>query len=187
MSSKWNNGHLGLRQGVDSTQVTVPGPFHVIKHPLHTLVAPPPNHVPVVDCLPPDCPTFRLPPANDSDTDLSLSTASSHSLLQPPSEIPPEQATLPDHTRRPANPGRLNATWQTLFRNALNPAPSLAAPTMGTLPDLPPPLRQALNETVRHDFSKKRPGSFRIWDANINGLSAKDGYSALHDLCSTPS
>jgi hypothetical protein len=38
---------------------------------------------------------------------------------------------------------------------------------------------------VGHDFSTKRPGSFRIWDGNINGLSTKDGYAALHDLCAS--
>jgi hypothetical protein len=146
------------------------------------------NQVPVIDCLPPDCPVFRLPPASDSDfdTDSSLSSAGSlPSLLQLPPNIPTEHATLPDHTRRPANPGRLNAAWQALFRDALNPIPTEPANTPGPPPDLPTPLRTAPNDPVGHDFSKKCSGSFRIWDGNVNGLSAKDGYSALHNLCAS--
>jgi hypothetical protein len=79
----------------------------------------------------------------------------------------------------------LNAAWQTLFRDALNPVTRTSDPTTCTPPELPPPLRRAPNAPVGHDFSAKRPGSFRIWDANINGLSAKEGYSALHDLCAS--
>jgi hypothetical protein len=121
----------------------------------------------------------------DDDDDTSLSSTSLSSLLEPATEEPPEPPPTADHSRRPSNPARLNAEWQTLFRNALAPAIPTAAPLPGTPPPLPPPIHTAPNQPVGHDFKSKAPGSFRLWDGNLNGLSAKDKYAALNDLCVT--
>jgi hypothetical protein len=38
---------------------------------------------------------------------------------------------------------------------------------------------------VGHDFRTKAAGDSRLWSGNLNGLSAKDDYSALEDLCAS--
>jgi hypothetical protein len=89
--------------------------------------------------------------------------------------------------RRPTNPSRLNADWQALFRDSLIPPAPVPQVQQGTPPppELPPPLRVAPNDPVGHDFRSKSPGDFRLWSGNVNGLSAKNGYSALEDLCAS--
>jgi hypothetical protein len=140
----------------------------------------PPNNT-IVDCLPP---LYQHPsyPCDDDDGS-SLSTTSLYSLLENTPKATSEAPSTPDHSRRPSNPARLNAEWQTLFRDALAPAvPDNNTPN-GTPLTLPPPLHTASNEPIGHDFTMKAPGSFRLWDGNLNGLSAKDKHAALHDLC----
>jgi hypothetical protein len=138
----------------------------------------------IVDLLPDLAPVGASPHSNSNGS--SLSDASVASLLQPIANIPEHPPLPPDQVRRPSNPSRLNAAWQTLFRDALLPtdnAPDRRPP--GTPPELPPPIYPAPNEPVGHNFSAKSPGIFRLWDGNLNGLSAKDNYTSLQDLCAT--
>jgi hypothetical protein len=153
----------------------------------YTAPAPTPNPLPhpsIVDLLP-DLAPVGAPYHSDSDGS-SLSDASVASLLQPIADIPEHPPLTPDQVRRPSNPSRLNAAWQTLFRDALHPTDDVhdRRPPR-TPPELPPPIYPAPNEPVGHDFSAKSPGIFRLWDGNLNGLSAKDNYASLQDLCAT--
>jgi hypothetical protein len=132
-------------------------------------------------------PTFFFPPSFGINTDdeSSLSSTSTTSLLEPtraPTPVPMPEI-LP---RRPTKP--ISAQ-----RGLAGSLPGFPDPTCNVSqvqhapppPELPPPLRVAPNDPMCHDFRSKSPGDFRLWSGNVNGLSAKNGYSALEDLCAS--
>jgi hypothetical protein len=52
----------------------------------------------------------------------------------------------------------------------------------GTPATLPPPIRTATNVPSGDNFDCKSKDAFRLWSANANGISSKDGFSKLHSL-----
>jgi hypothetical protein len=53
----------------------------------------------------------------------------------------------------------------------------------GHPPSLPPLIRAATNVQSGDNFDSKSKDAFRLWSANANGISSKDGFSELHSLC----
>jgi hypothetical protein len=121
---------------------------------------------------------------DSSDGDASLTDDDDTDSVESGPEIVPGPPT-PVPLRRLPNPNRLNNQWQALFRDALAPPRPDQDFQATPRPALPPPLRTAPNDPVGHTFRQKSLDSFRIWSANVNGLSAKDNFAALHDLRAT--
>jgi hypothetical protein len=136
------------------------------------------------ECSPPtDGPTE--PPSSLVDSDatsvLTLSTVSTLLILEDEDQDPLSLDAPPAEAERRGRPSgaRLDAVWQTFFRDALQPptADPLSTTRPSTSPPLPPPLNPASNDPVGDPFTQCDPSQ------NANGLSVKDDYSAWHALC----
>jgi hypothetical protein len=133
------------------------------------------------------CPTtlrddFSLPtlPSSDDDTSQSSLVSDTPSLLSISPETPPQDILVPDPPRRPT-PSRLNADWQTFYRDALQPTTVDVTPIHATHEPLPPPLRPAPNLPCG-DHLHPATSHFRLWSNNLNGLSAHNDFTTLHEL-----
>jgi hypothetical protein len=97
--------------------------------------------------------------------------------LRPRQTTPGGPPTLPDSTPRGRPFSRTHSRRKHPFRKSY-PVPHPSYPP-------PPPLFPATNHDVGHEFGAKPAGSFRIWDGNLNGLSARDNFTSLNNLCAT--
>jgi hypothetical protein len=119
-------------------------------------------------------------PSSDDDTSQSSLVSDTPSLFSISSETPPQDILVPDPPRRPT-PSRLNADWQTFYRDALQPTTLDAAPIHATHEPLPPPLRPAPNLPCG-DHLHPATSHFRLWSNNLNDLSAHNNFNTLHAL-----
>jgi hypothetical protein len=143
-----------------------------------------PTQEPPPSVHPPELLPRGLSVSDDSSVDsVDSSDSSQPSLFTPCDDFFTPPAAPAPTLRRAANPSVLNDDWRTFFRDALTSGPTEPVTAVAPVPNpLPPPLTKAPNLPCGHPFLPDH-GQFRVWSNNINGLSADNGFAALHELC----